>query len=251
MTAKSLEVGKDSFFVTVCLSYSTAAIGKADITGTNAYSGVPPLGNCADHMWIPTMSISRFKAALLALVVQMLCVSLASGIELGVENYPNVHPPVPQQPSGPPQPAHDRPGPGPTVGDEPPSGIDASGPEFVNIADMEVFAPADISTYGAGIAPNTGWWGSWDYLRYADRTPHRTLIGNPDIATGYNTGTPVFYGATPNTSSDGTTGGSIAGPQLAPMDTGFIGDGPSNGYRWEGGWMDKNHGFMFSAVQAL
>ncbi len=114
---------------------------------------------------------------------------------------------------------------------------------------MEIFAPADISTYGAGIAPNTGWWGSWDYLRYTVSAPHRTLIGNPDIATGYNTGTPVFYGATPNTSTDGTTGGSIAGPQLAPMDTGWIGQGPSNGYRWEGGWMDKNHGFMFSAFR--
>ena len=98
---------------------------------------------------------------------------------------------MPQQPSGPPQPARDRPGPGPTVGDEPPSGIDAPGPEFVNIEDMEVFAPADISTYGAGIPANTGWWGSWDYLRYTVRPRTGRMIGNPDIATGYNTGTPI------------------------------------------------------------
>ncbi len=195
------------------------------------------------------MSISRFQASLLALVLQMLLVSLALGIEPGVERYPNVHPPVPQQPSGPPQPARDRPGPGPTVGDEPPSGIDASGPEFVNIADMEIFAPADISTYGAGIAPNTGWWFSWDYLRYTVTAPHRTLIGNPDIAPGYSTGSSVFYGSTLLTSPDGTTGGSIAGPQLAPMDTGWIGQGPSNGYRWEGGWMDRDHGFLLSAFR--
>jgi len=190
------------------------------------------------------MSISRFKASLLALAVQMLCVSSALGIEPGVEHYPNVHPPVPQQPSGPPQPARDRPGPGPTVGSESPAGIEVGGPEFANIEDLEIFAPADISTYGAGIPPNTGYWFSWDYLRYTVSPPGRTTIGNPSLAAQYFTGTTQFYGAT-NASS--IISGSTAFRQLGPMDTGWIGDGPSNGYRWEGGWMDRDHGFMFSA----
>ncbi|HEY1600048.1 MAG TPA: BBP7 family outer membrane beta-barrel protein [Pirellulales bacterium] len=207
------------------------------------------------------MSISRLKASLLTLAVQMLCVSVALGTEQGVQQYSSTHPPGPQQASGPPQPGHDRPGPGPTVGDETPSGIDAPGPEFMSIEDMEVWAPADISTYGAGIPANTGWWFSWDYLRYTVSPPKRTIIGNPSISTAYFTGTPNYFGAsvgqgivtlpssiTPPTGTT-TLGGSNAGVQLGPMDTGFIGDGPSNGYRWEGGWMDKSHGFLLSAFR--
>ena len=120
---------------------------------------------------------------------------------------------------------------------------------------MEVWGPADISTYGAGIPANTGWWFSWDYLRYTVTPPKRTLIGNPSVVQrrildGHD---PVF-GTAPGaiaTNANGVTGnvGSSAGPQLAPMDTGFIGQGPSNGYRWEGGWMDRDHGFMFSAFK--
>ena len=197
------------------------------------------------------MSKSRRKASLLALALLMAYASLAVGTEPPIQKYPLVHPPVPEQASGPPQPARDRPGPGPTVDGEPPSGIDAPGPEFANIEDLEIFAPADISTYGAGIAPNTGWWGSWDYLRWTVSPPRRTIIGNPSISTGYFTGTPQFFGAGiqlngPNLPS---TGGSQVGTQLGPMDTGFIGDGPSNGYRWEGGWMDKDEGFLLSAFK--
>jgi len=175
-------------------------------------------------------------------VVQMLCASLALGIEQGVEHYNNVHPPLPQQPSGPPQPARDRPGPGPTVGDEPASGIDAPGPEFINVEDMEIFSPADISTYGMGIPPNTGWWFSWEYLRYTVSPPKRTIIGNEFIHNQYFTGSDTYFGTT-------VLGGSNVGVQRGPMDTGFLGDGPSNGYRWEGGWMDKHHGFLFSAFK--
>jgi hypothetical protein len=213
------------------------------------------------------MSISRLRTSLLALAVLMLGVSLALGTEPGVQQYSNVHPPVPQQASGPPQPARDRPGPGPTVGDEPPSGIDAAGPEFASIEDVEVWAPADLSTYGMGIPANTGWWFSWDYLRYTVSPPKRTIIGNPNVVENYATGTTNFFGTTtssanlnfvnsitgstapnPLTNPNGA-GGSFYGTQLGPMDTGFIGDGPSNGYRWEGGWMDKDHGFLLSAFK--
>ena len=197
------------------------------------------------------MSISRLQTLLLAVVMLFACAGLAVGIEPGIEHYSNVHPPVPQQPSGPPQPSRDRPGPSPSVGDEPPSGIDASGPEIAHIDDLEVWAPADISTYGAGIPPNTGWWISWDYLRWTVSPPTRTTIGNPDVVQNYATGTQLFFGASPlgNLTSSGIASGSISGLQLGPMDTGFIGDGPSNGYRWEGGWMDKNHGFLLSAFK--
>ena len=157
------------------------------------------------------------------------------------------------------------------MGDEPPSGIDAPGPEFASIEDVEVLAPADISTYGMGVPPNTGWWISWDYLRYTVSPPHRQIIGNPNVVENYATGTSNFFG-TASSNPNGTTfinsttgtngsnvsptnsngaGGSFYGVQLGPMDTGFIGDGPSNGYRWEGGWMDRDEGFMLSDLQAL
>ena len=192
---------------------------------------------------------------MLAIVLHLACAGLAAGIDPDVVHYPHVHPPVPQQPSGPPQPGRDRPGPSPSVGDEPPSGIDASGPEFAHIEDLEVFAPADISTYGAGIPPNTGWWMSWDYLRYTVSPPKRTIIGNTEAPGTYATGTTQFFGTTPfgttppNSTTFLTSGGSNGGVQLGPMDTGFIGDGPSNGYRWEGGWMDQRHGFLLSAFK--
>lgn len=203
------------------------------------------------------MSISRSKVSLLALALPMLWISLARGVEPGVTKYSNTHPPLPMQPSGPPQPAHDAPGPGPTVTNDPPSGIDAPGPEFANIEDLEVFAPADISTYGQGIPANTGWWFSWDYLRYTVSPPHRQIIGNESLSTAYFTGTPQYFGATqsgtlpPQSSETNLTtfGGSNAGVQMGPMDTGFIGNGPSNGYRWEGGWMDRRHGFLLSAFK--
>lgn len=154
--------------------------------------------------------------------LSLVCTALA--IEPpGIEHYPLTHAPTPQQPSGPPHPGH-----------EPPSGIEDGGPDFdvYDVHDPEMFRQPDLSTYGAGIAPATGWWLNWDYLRWTVSVPHKQIIGNPYVQNQYTV--PTTF----------TNLG-----QYATIDTGFLNNGPSNGYRWEGGFQDEDFGFFFSAFR--
>jgi len=234
-----------------------------------ADGGILPLSERAaavvDLMWTLTMSIGRLRTSLLALVALMACGSLAWGDDPRVANYPIVRRPASKQASGPPQPARDRPGQVPAVSAEPPRGIDAPGPEFASIEDVEVWAPADISAYTMGSQANTGWWLSLDCLRYTASPPHRQTIGNPSVSANNATGALSLFGTTSTNSNSqfltNSTAGSTANPEanpqgaggcygipLRPADTGSLGDGPSNGYRWEGGWMDKDEGFLVSGT---
>jgi len=167
------------------------------------------------------MTISRIRSSLLALAMQLSLVCVASAIEPGVQHYPLTHAPVPQQPSGPPHP-----------GQTPPSGIDAGGPVFVEVEDPEIWKQPDLSTYGSGIPRHTGWWASYDYMRWTVSVPKKTIIGNPDVQNFYRV-------------SDTQT--TLA--QLATVNTGFMNNGPYNGYRWEGGYQDKNRGVFLSAYR--
>ncbi|HEY2841515.1 MAG TPA: hypothetical protein VGJ26_20315, partial [Pirellulales bacterium] len=169
------------------------------------------------------MTISRIRSSLLALAMQVFLVSAALAIEPGVEHYPLTHAPTPQQPSGPPEPGH-----------EPPSGIETGGPDFFEgtETDPEMFKQPDLSTYGAGIPRTTGWWMGWDYLRWTVSVPHKTIIGDPYVQNYY---------VAPNTQT--------TLPQYATEDTGWMNNGPSNGYRWEGGFQEEDRGVFFSAFR--
>lgn len=105
------------------------------------------------------------------------------------------------------------------------------------VDDVQIFSPGDFSTYGSGPSRNQGWFGSWEALRWGTSVPKRTTIGNQNFSnviiasSGNQFDVPTFI-QQPNT-----------------LDTGMLGTGYEAGYRWEGGFVNGDVGWLFSAFQ--
>lgn len=95
--------------------------------------------------------------------------------------------------------------------------------------DIDYFAQPDLSSYGQGVIPNVGYWGSLEYLLWATTTPKKVEIGNQG-------GSRAVYD-----SNFGTL------TQFNAADTGFIRASLESGTRYELGYMgDDDRGWFVS-----
>ncbi len=99
-------------------------------------------------------------------------------------------------------------------------------------SDFQYFVQPDLSNYGSGVQPNTGWFGGIDYLLWSTTAPNRTQIGRPDGSRLVYNGN---FGFTTETNS---------------LDTGFIRAALESGTRFELGYMDDcDRGWFFSGYR--
>jgi hypothetical protein len=99
-------------------------------------------------------------------------------------------------------------------------------------SDFQYFVQPDLSNYGSGVQPHTGWFAGVEYLTWATSAPIRTQIGVQDGARLVYNGN---FGFTTQTNS---------------LDTNFIKASMQSGTRFELGFMDDNdRGWFFSGYR--
>lgn len=107
------------------------------------------------------------------------------------------------------------------------------------LRDMQAFAPVDMmNPYGGGYRPNEGFFFSFDGLIYFIGQPDRALIGDPTSRRV------VAWEQTPP----------VGDPDWVPVkvlehsthDTGFLGVPTVVGQRYEFGFVEGHHGYLFS-----
>lgn len=102
---------------------------------------------------------------------------------------------------------------------------------FTEPSDFQFFVQPDLSNYGSGVQPNSGWFGSIDYILWATTTPKRAPIGNGGSRQVYNGN----FGFTTQTDS---------------ADSNFIRAAMESGTRFEVGFMnEENRGWFFSGYR--
>jgi hypothetical protein len=103
---------------------------------------------------------------------------------------------------------------------------------------FQLFAPADVSTYGGDIEPNEGYFFQFDGLYWAISPPKVHLIGYPGSRN-------VYFGIS------GTGSGTIStqGTQVSSLDTSFIDSQFSAGNRFEFGRVEDGQGIFMSIYQ--
>ena len=99
------------------------------------------------------------------------------------------------------------------------------------ISDMQLFAPADYSTFGTQPHPNEGLFFSFDYMMWSISKPETTSIGTPGHERTVWSGPDVA-----DTFQQGNS-----------HTTGMLKSSFTNGQRYELGRMFKHHGWMVSA----
>jgi hypothetical protein len=97
---------------------------------------------------------------------------------------------------------------------------------------FQIFAPADVSTFGGEQEPNEGYFFQFDGLYWSLSGPKVSAIGAPGTRT-------VFYGPTPN----------AAQIQTNTLDTSGITDKFSAGNRIEFGRVENRNGWLVSIYQ--
>ena len=102
-----------------------------------------------------------------------------------------------------------------------------------DLQDMQLFAPADISSYGSGIQPKEGYFFAFDGLFWSISTPEVTTIGFPNLTRN------VYYG-----------------PEETDMviqsnthDTGLLRGSMTEGNRIEFGRVTDRRGWLFSTYR--
>lgn len=101
------------------------------------------------------------------------------------------------------------------------------------LQDLQLFAPAEISSYGGGVRAKEGFFFSFDYLRWSTSAPDGVPIGYP------SNGREAWYG--PN------TGDSVV--QTNTIDTGVFNQQWENGERFEIGDRWQHHGWMLGTLR--
>jgi len=99
------------------------------------------------------------------------------------------------------------------------------------LAGMQLFAPADVSSYGRGPQPNEGFFFDYDILYWTISPPRVTTIGKPGLTRN------VYIG--PDLIQDRIT-------QHNELDTGDLRAEFTLGNRIEVGRVTENHGWMVS-----
>lgn len=120
-------------------------------------------------------------------------------------------------------------------------------PEFFSgIGDVQIFDQPDLSTYGSGVPPRSGWFGSAELLTWAVSSPERATIGLSTPVPVWFPGAVVQDTGTPpvppgNPSGVGVTQGTILNPalQFSSLDTGFMDVELKTGTRFELGYIDE------------
>jgi len=102
------------------------------------------------------------------------------------------------------------------------------------LAGMQLFAPADVSSYGRGPQPNEGFFFDYDILYWTISPPRVTTIGKPGLTRN------VYIG--PDLIQDRIT-------QHNELDTGDLRAEFTLGNRIEVGRVTENHGWMVSVFQ--
>lgn len=92
------------------------------------------------------------------------------------------------------------------------------------------FAPADLSTYGDGQTPNEGFFFTFDVLHWSISAPEKTAIGSPGLTRT------VFEGSTVREETNS-------------LDTGGYDAEFTDGQRFELGYVNGHHGWLFSAYK--
>ena len=101
------------------------------------------------------------------------------------------------------------------------------------LQDMQLFAPAEYSSYGGGVRAKEGFFFAFDYLRWSTSAPDGVPIGFPSA------GRQGWYG--PN------TGDSVV--QTNSLDTGIFSQQWENGERFEIGDRWDHHGWMLGTLR--
>ncbi|MCX7426511.1 MAG: BBP7 family outer membrane beta-barrel protein [Planctomycetia bacterium] len=97
---------------------------------------------------------------------------------------------------------------------------------------MQLFAPANLSTYGGGPGPNEGYFFAFDGLLWAVSTPDVTTIGQPSAQ-----GREVWYSGDP----------AYTATQNNTENTGLFKADAVTGQRYEMGFVEGHKGVLFSA----
>lgn len=104
---------------------------------------------------------------------------------------------------------------------------------------LQLFAPADLSTYGGGQPPSEGYFFQFDFLYWS--------ISGPQVKPiGFNGTNLVYYGPHPTGATDPIDNTQIQGNTL---DTSGIGDKFSAGNRIEFGRVENRNGWLVSIYQ--
>ncbi len=104
--------------------------------------------------------------------------------------------------------------------------------EDQDLAGLQLFGPAEVSSYGRGPMPNEGYFGSIDGLYWGITAPETATIGQPSVITRE-----VWYDAV------------ISREQRSTLDTSSIGTVFSGGTRVEFGRIVDHHGWMLSTYR--
>lgn len=101
------------------------------------------------------------------------------------------------------------------------------------LAGIQIFAPADVSTYGGPIPPNEGYFLQYDVLYWSFSAPKTQLIGAPGLTRD------VAYGPEPE---DVRT-------ETSTLTTGDLTNNFSIGSRFDFGYIQDRHGWFMSINQ--
>lgn len=102
---------------------------------------------------------------------------------------------------------------------------------------FQIFAPADVSTYGGDIEPNEGYFFQFDGLYWSVSPPNKSLVGQPGSRL-------VSYAPDPN-----NPGQFLQAPEHSTLDTSQIKDQFSPGNRFEFGRVEDRDGWFCSIYQ--
>lgn len=105
---------------------------------------------------------------------------------------------------------------------------------------MQLFAPADLSTYGGSIEPNEGYFFQFDGMYWTISTPKTRLIGFPGLTRT------VSYGPHPTGPLDPFSDERI---ETSTLDTGGLMNQFSVGNRFEFGRIEDRDGWLMSIYQ--
>ena len=99
-----------------------------------------------------------------------------------------------------------------------------------NAQEFIPFSPADLSEYGSGPAPNEGYFFTFDVLHWSISAPEKTAIGSPGLTRIVQDGA----GFREESNS---------------LDTGSLSADFTDGQRFEVGYVNNHHGWLFSAYK--
>jgi len=120
----------------------------------------------------------------------------------------------------------------------------------VGVDDMQLFAPADLSTYGGGYRANEGFFFSFDVMNWWIEKPDVALIGDPTTRQVYIAPElQIQIGVDANGDPVYKTVDAVQAPEFSTDNTSPLRSQEAPGQRYDFGYIEGHHGILGSIFQ--